>query len=123
MVTYSVPNRPRTWCILHLQPDHTVVSEDIVGPDVSSDVYGIQLVRVGHHIVAYGGYSWASSRHEDVPVWCLALYPLDTGVWESIPHTRESCPFRQFFSYTFALEESLFVAGGTDDIHMAGPYR
>ncbi|GIQ87209.1 hypothetical protein KIPB_009206 [Kipferlia bialata] len=104
------------WRILTLSPDRTIKSQRIPGPYNPNGMYGMQLERVGEVVVAYGGVLWGEDLVSMVPIWFMAVYSIDTGVWETIPRPEGSTsPTPSFHPYVFPLGDTLVVVRGSSD--------
>ncbi|GCA63164.1 hypothetical protein KIPB_008212 [Kipferlia bialata] len=110
------------WYVISLQEDHTIKSKEVDGPRFPRKVDGVQLVRLPNHIVAYGADNSSAINERFVPLWAMAVYPLETETWETIEQTFPG-PTPCFYPHVFSLDEYLVVAGGSGSATASGLYK
>ncbi|GCA64775.1 hypothetical protein KIPB_015355 [Kipferlia bialata] len=92
-----------------LDHDHNVTFTPIPGPPNPDGVYNTEIVRIGSSIVAYGGLL---GRHTRTPAWFMAVYSIDSGEWESIPHIEGHSPVPTSMPAIGCKGDSLLVSNG-----------
>ncbi|GIQ84550.1 hypothetical protein KIPB_006064 [Kipferlia bialata] len=128
MLTYHLSGGDdviQKWCMLTLNDDYTIGTEEITGPPNPQGVVKITFTRVGEVVVAYGGrvlkmttsdsmIENQSHRGTDTDgelyedVWFMSVYSIDTAQWEAVPCVQ-GCPTPDERPRVFGVGDTLVV--------------